>query len=377
MPFDRGNPTFTVCHLPQSLPEDTLVRLQNQAAGSLDEVKHEPQWGWIGNRHLLETTIDEQTAYAGGYLHLGLRQAQRKIPNALLQAECRMQELVRMAEEKLEFLNARAKKEIKQDVINRLLPEMPPQLLGIPFVVDSASQRLYCGTVSARQLDQFCAVFNDTFGFPVIPVTPEEAAEKDFGVSSESIPRLNFSPKQSDNKAAGTIGQDFLTWLWFYSMQHNGVLPKTRQGEFYCVLDGPLLLVNDSDNEDIGSRETAIRKGLPTQSAEAQTALMAGKKLRQAKILCGQGKPGGMADSQTEIVWEVTVDADNFGFRGMKLPEGETLDQDSVFEERINNVHIFIELFFGLYNYFLTQIKDEKQHSAIQKSAQAWVEKWQ
>ncbi len=376
MPFDHGNLTFTVCHLPQALPEDALARFQRQAAGSLEKVKDEPQWGWIGNRHLLETRIDEQTAYSGGYPHLGLRQAQRKIPPALLQAECRMRELMRMAEENLEFLNARAKKEIKQDVIDRLLPEMPPQLLGIPFVVDAQSQRLYCGTASQKQLDQFFAVFAETFGFAPVAITAEEAVEMDFGVAAEALPRLNFSPELTDSMVGGTIGQDFLTWLWYFTSKNNGVLPKTRLGEFFCIVDGPLLLVDDSDS-DRGARETAIRKGLPTQSAEARTALLTGKKLRQAKLLCGLGQAAEVgAGKRAEIAWETAVDADFFTFRGMKLPEGEAMDPDSIFEERINNLHFFLELFFGLFSHFVGLIKDDKKFLETQASIKGWVEQW-
>ncbi len=373
MPFDQGGVTFSLFHLPQPLPDDAVARFQRQAAGELKEVKDEPQWGWIGNRHLLDRVIDEQSAYSGGYLHLGLRQAQRKIPPSLLQAECRMQELTRMAQENLEFLNARARKEIKQDVIARLLPEMPPQLTGIPFYVDSNISRLYCGTVSQKQLDQFCAVFTDTFGFTPVQLTPEETVVKDLDVPAESLERINFSPDLTDNAAGGTLGQDFLTWLWYFTSVNNGKLPKTRLGDFFCLVDGPLVMVDQSEN-DIGAREASIRKGLPTRSQEAQTALRTGKKLRQAKILCGLEGDG--ENSQKEFGWEVNLDADLFGFRSMKLPAGEAMDPESVFEERANSIHTFCELFFGLFGYFLNQIQDQEKFKALQKNARQWVNDW-
>ncbi len=376
MPFDRGSVTFSVFHLPQELPDDALARLQRQSAGPLERIKDEPEWGWVGNPHLLETRIDEQTAYSGGRLHLGLRQAQRKIPAALLQAECRMQELLRMAEDKLEFLNARAKKEIKQDVIDRLLPEMPPQLTGIPFVVDQSEQRLYCGAVSQKQLDQFSLCFSDTFGFTPVQITPEEAVAMQFGITAESLPRLNFSPEQPDHMVGGTIGQDFLTWLWYFTSTNHGALPKTRLGEFFCMVDGPLLMVDESEN-DRGARETSIRKGLPTQSMEAQTALRTGKKLRQARILCGLGQAGAVAAGQpADIGWEVTLDADQFGFRSLKLPEGEAMDADSVFEERLGYVQTFLELTFGLFGRFIAEIRDDDKFMRLQQEVQSWVKKW-
>ncbi|MCF7853193.1 MAG: recombination-associated protein RdgC [Candidatus Pacebacteria bacterium] len=360
MPFESGSVIFRVCHMPQPMPEDALSRFADKAAAPLQYVKDEPQLGWVSGRHLLESRIDEETAYLGGYLRLCLRQAQRKIPASLLQAECRMAELELMSEQGQETVGRKQRKQIKQEVTERLLPDMPPQLTGIHFVVDSSSDKLYVTATSDKQFDTFAAMFHQTVGFEPIPLAPEVVAAEHIQGDISSLATLNFSPEQDDAMAGGTLGESFLTWLWFYLDQRNGVLPKTQLGEFSMMIDGPLVFVADGQ----GALESAIRKGLPTLAAEAKAALMVGKKLRQAKLV--------MARSQAEV-WSVSVDAEHFIFRGLKVPEGEALDPGSIFEERMTNLYVFQTVLMELFKHFIMQLSDGGKTAAIQEEAKAWV----
>ena len=361
MPFDSGSISFQVCSLPQSLPEDLLAKFSKKKAPPLEHAKDEPQLGWVSGRHLLETQIDDKTAYLGGYIHLSLRQAQRKIPAQLLRAQCRMAELELMAEKGLDRIGRKQKKQIKEDVTERLLPKMPPQLSGIPFVVDSPSNRLYVGATSDKQLDTFMAYFHQTLGFEPVPLTPDVLAAEQLGKDPSDLPRLNFAPETPNEEAGGTLGQNFLTWLWFFLNQREGALPKTQLGEFHMAIDGPLVLVA----EGAGALETSLRKGLPTLSAEAKAGLSVGKKLRQAKLSLGRSR---------QEVWTVTVDADNFVFRSLKVPPGEALDPGSAFEERMTNLYVFHTVLTELFKYFLTQLTDTSKVADIQKSGKRWVE---
>ena len=62
MPFERGTLAVTMFSLPESMPENYLELFSQYKAGNLDAVKDEPQVGWVGGRHLLETTIAERIA---------------------------------------------------------------------------------------------------------------------------------------------------------------------------------------------------------------------------------------------------------------------------------------------------------------------------
>ncbi|MBT3288877.1 MAG: recombination-associated protein RdgC [Victivallales bacterium] len=360
MSLDQGNLTFRICHLPQPMPEDAIEKFAEKAAQSLDQLRDEPQWGWVSARHLLERRIDDETAMLGGYLYLCLRQAERKIPSALLTAECRMVELTQMAEKQTDRLNRKERKTIKEQVVERLLPTMPPQLSGNYFTVDPGDGLLYVTATSQKQLDMFLGLFCKTVGFEPVPLLPEIAAADMFDVDPEAVRPLNLSPVLPDGEAGGTLGQNFLTWLWCFLEERNGVLPQSKLGEFSMMIDGPLVFVS----EGAGAFESVIRKGLPTISAEAKAALTVGKKLRQAKLILSRGRGEE---------WSVTVDADEFIFRGLKLPEGEALDPGSVFEERMTNLYVFQKVFFALVQRFLTEMSDDGKRDAFQKMAKKWV----
>jgi hypothetical protein len=360
MPFDQGNVTFRMCALPKPMPEDALERFAKDAAPSLEYLRDEPQWGWVSPRHLLERRIDEQTAVIGGYLHLCLRQAERKIPSALLKAECRMAELVRMEETNSEHLNRKDRKTIKEEVVERLLPQMPPQLSGIYFTVDSGENMLYVTATSQKQLDMFLGLFCKTIGFEPVPLLPDIVASDIAKIDPDAIPPVNFSPELPDSDATGSLGQNFLTWLWFFQEERGGVLPQSKLGEFSLMVDGPLVFVAEGP----GAFESSIRKGMPTLSAEAKAALTVGKKLKRAKLILARGRGEE---------WSVTLDADEFVFRGLKLPEGEAMDPGSIFEERMTNIYVFQKVFLALFQRFLEEFSDTSKVAAFQENAKQWV----
>ncbi len=360
MAFDQGPMTFRVCHLPKPLPKDALGRFAAAAAPPLESLRDEPVWGWVSGRHLLERRIDQETATLGGYLHLCLRKAERRIPPGLLRAECRLAELTQMAAAKTDRLSHKERKAIKEEVIERLLPQMPPQLSGVPFTVDTPDNVLYVSAPGQAALDTFLGKFCDAIGFEPIPLTPENAATTLFGVDPKSVMALNFAPEIPDGEAGGTLGQNFLTWLWWFQEERKGVLPQTKLGEFGLLLDGPLVFVAKGP----GAYESVVRKGTPTLSAEAKAALSVGKKLRRAKLT--------LARARGEE-WSVTVDADEFVFRGLRVPEGEAMDPGSIFEERLGNLYIFQKVFFALFQRFLNEFREPAKVQEFQEQAKKWV----
>jgi hypothetical protein len=352
--------TFRVCHLPQPLPKDALERFAAAAAPPLESVRDEPVWGWVSGRHLLERRVDQETSVLGGYLHLCLRKAERRIPPALLRAECRLAELTQMAANKSGHIGRKERKAIKEEVTQRLLPQMPPQLSGVPFTVDAPDSVLYVAAASQSLLDTFLGLFCKAIGFEPVALTPEVAAATLFDISPDSVPALNFSPELPDSQASGTLGQNFLTWLWFFQEERNGVLPQTKLGEFSLLVDGPLVFVAEGP----GAYESTLRKGVPTISAEAKAALTVGKKLRRAKLV--------LARARGEQ-WSVTVDADEFVFRGLKVPDGEAMDPGSVFEERLGNLYIFQKVFLALFQRFLLEFREPGKVQGFQEKARKWV----
>ena len=134
------------------------------------------QRGWVTGRHLLDTMINEDSARYGGWVRLALRLAERKVPAALLQAECRMEELAVQAAEGKPFLRAKERAEIRRGVMERLLPSMPPQLRAIPFVYLPEATWLYVSALPNSAWDVFHAALVSTLGLSGSPATPEVLA---------------------------------------------------------------------------------------------------------------------------------------------------------------------------------------------------------
>lgn len=354
MPFDNGNLSFCVYKLEEELPENYLELFQEKAACKLEDVKDEASNGWTG-RHLLERNIDKDSALIGDLVYMHFRSAVRKVPTSLMNAECMQRELALMQADNLSTLSRKKKKEIKEEVTDLLLPDMPPTLSGTPFVIDPESNMLYVGTSSIKQADSLVALLIETLNIEVIPRTPMLMSRELLGQNA-SIDVLDFCGKNLADDEEHILGRDFLTWIWYLVEQEGAAFTVPDVGEFEIAIDGPLAL----QAENIGAYESILRKGIPTQSPEAQIALQAGKKLKSAKVMLSRG----------DEIWSFTFDADNFVFRSTKLPDGEALDRVTKFEERAGFLHTFQESFFHLYNLFLVCMygdDSEKNLEAIQE----------
>lgn len=359
MPFEHGPVSFRMLQLPRALPPDAVDRFADCAAPPLSASSEGEVRGWVTGRHLLDRDINPQTAYFGGHLRLTLLTAERKIPSALLQAECRMEELAVQAAKDAPFLSRRERAEIKRSVEDRLRPQMPPQLSGIPIVHSEAANVVYAAAPSLRQLDALSAFWLHTLGFNTVPCDPETLAEQVTGRNAAQWAPASFSPDLRDEQIEGGPGREFLTWLWMLAEQRGGLVSDPAHGEVAVTIEGPLRLVGEGK----GAHETVLRHGQPLLSAETTTALRGGKLLRSARCLLGRG----------DDVYAATVDADEFVFRALALPEREAADPITRFQDRIRDLDDFRELFLVLYRAFLRERTDAAAWHAAQADIHRWV----
>ncbi|MGE4489217.1 MAG: recombination-associated protein RdgC [Kiritimatiellales bacterium] len=355
MAFESGSLSFRMFYLPGELPDTLHEQFADDVLGSIDHLLDEELHGWVGPRHLLDREIHEGTVWPSGFLRLTLCQAQRKIPASLLRAECRIEEMVWMQAEHRDYVNRQQKSEIKQQVIERLLPQMPPQLKGIDLCGDPRTKTLYASALSDKQLDAFLLNFGKTTGIKLVPVDPVSAAWSEASCRADQWPRWGFAAEQWADCAPG---REFLMWLWFMSEAKGGEVNLPDGGTFAVLVEGPLLF----DQEEQG--ETAIRKGEPMVSAETRAALLSGKKLRRAKLTLARGG---------EEVWTCTLDADSFVVRSLKLPKTEAIDAAGRFQERMEMVDTFRLVFLGLYSTFCKLRDDETSCKALDGEMREWM----
>jgi recombination associated protein RdgC len=179
-----------------------------------------------------------------------------------------------------------------------------------------------------------------------------------------SFPPKSFSFNVPDTCADITAGREFLTWLWYCSEMRGGLHRSDTIGQFAYMIDGPL----DFVLEGRGAHETIMKKGEPLLAAETKAALLAGKTLKQARIIFARG----------EEVWACSLDADVFAFKGLKLPPTESFDRVGKFQERMIHLVTFRTLFLELFTTYLAErsnnwetISNEIKHWVQNRAVQA------
>lgn len=359
MSFESGSVSFRMLYIPRDLPADAVARFAQHAAPPIDTLGDGLIQGWVTGRHLLDRKITEDTARHGGYLRLTLMQAERKIPEALLRAECRMEELAHIQAHGLDRLSQSARRDIRESITKRLLPQMPPTLKGLYMVHDARTRLVYTSALSDKQLDAFQIGFSLALGFGGVPVLPETAALQRKKTSIKDWAPCSFSPEVEDEEVMADPGLDFLTWLWFAAETRGGMFKLDKLGDWGVMLEGPLTFVR----EGTGAHETVVRRGEPLVSAEAKAALLAGKKLRRGKLTLARG----------DLSFTCTFDGPAFIVRGLKLPEGEKLDAVSKFQERMTFVDLFKEALLSLFDRFVEERLDARKWKSSREEIHAWV----
>ncbi|MDF7806540.1 recombination-associated protein RdgC [Pontiellaceae bacterium B12219] len=359
MGFEKGSLSFRMYFAGRDLGVEDIEKFSAAALPPLNTLVEEEVHGWVAGRHLLDRNITEENAFLGGYLRLTLTQAKKTVPSSLLQAECAVEEMAVMEAEDKNYLNQQMRSEIKKQVKERLLPDMPPQLKGIDFVFDERSHMIYASATSEKQVDAFVLSLMQTTGCSATPADPETIAAKDSGINVQNWGPCSFSDEIEDGMVDGTAGREFLMWLWYCSEKRGGISNIPDVGEIAYMVEGPLTFVMEGK----GAHEITLRKGEPMLSAEARTALISGKKLKKAKVQFVRG----------EEVWAFTFDADEFIFRSLKLPQTETFDRVGKFQERMVFLETFRQAFFHLFSEFAKERNESNDWKTTKDEMRKWV----
>jgi len=361
MAFDSGSVSFRMFYLPRPIPSPEHEGFLQRVAPPLDTIRDQPVFGWVTGRYLLDRKIDDQNAFIGGWLRLTLLQAERKIPASLLRAEIMQEEIVRLAVSGNEYLARKEKQEIKQEISDRLLPTMPPQLKGMGFVHRPGQGEVYAETLAEKQVDVFVSYLREAIGFTPELMTPESLAIRLGRTDSREWYPASYSDEVEPERVSPLAGHDFMTWLWFEAETHPDKVRLDDGGHVGLMLEGPLTLVMEGG----GAHETSLRKGNPLASAEAKACLLAGKKLRKATINLVAG----------DKVWRFGFDGETFAVRGLKLiaAEGGASDPVSRFQDRMLQVEMVKDLLLGLYTRFVKERADSKRWEKTMLAMREWV----
>ena len=263
MSFESGSISCRMFYLPQPLPDNALARFKARMVPPLDTLGEGQLHGWVGGRHLLDRNLDESSAYLAGYLRIALMCAEKKIPESLLRAQCRMDEIAYIKSSGQQEIDRKNRTRIRKENIDRLLPSMPPQLKGMTLIHKPGSDLLFAEALSDSQLEVLQAHLRETIGFTLAPIDPLTAAAHRHQLDLRSLKPSSFSPECEDEDADSGPGRDFLTWLWFFSEARGGIARFPDLGEFGVALDGTLTFFMEGDGAMKRSCATAIPNSAP------------------------------------------------------------------------------------------------------------------
>ena len=157
------------------------------------------------------------------------------------------------------------------------------------------------------------------------------------------------------------LGEEFLTWLW-YSLDTTGGDFEVGEGRSIAVAIDDFLAFAARDDDET---EQTLRKGMPTHSQEARTALRNGRRLRKAKLIVAEGP----------MQFGATLDGTTMCLSGIKLPD-DAEDCESARDRNLDRAANFLhlhELLGELYAAFLRdRLRPDYLHTAGERQAQ-WM----
>ena len=355
MSFERGSITLRVfkARPGSTMPSDAIERIAKDAIQPMELIPEEGSCGWATGRYLLDRNITEESVTVAGRIRLTLVKAEKKIPAALFKAECKQEELAALSASGKNFLNRQERSEIAKAVKDRMFPAMPPSLSGIDVV--RSDTEFYSTASSDKQVDLLTSSWKKTIGSEIFPYTPTLAAQMLGKYDLKSLKSTSFSAEMTDAEVEQDLGLEFLTWLWYYSEVCGGI-----NDNYGFALEGPFTFVHEGN----GAHEIVVRKGNPGIAKEAKSALLAGKKLKKAKLTVVKG----------DLAWTCSIDGREWTFGSLKLPKSEMVDPVGVFEERMLSIGYFIEAIEGVFKKFLSIRTDGAKWNKEIEGIRSWVE---
>ncbi len=142
-----------------------------------------------------------------------------------------------------------------------------------------------------------------------------------------------------------TLGQEFLTWLWYNSEEKNGTYHTIEGQNPYVVYISNRIVVRGGEGDAI---ETASVSGVNSSLKEAKLGLTIGKLVVSA--LVHLEKEG--------LEWKVGIKAEDFALNSFKTPAVSKEDKDddnpdALFLEKIYFIEQGLDLINDCYQQFL------------------------
>lgn len=289
--------------------EEIKRKLENFTAPKLNTVDTEIVTGWSDAENLTSTDFSK-ALIAEKYLYVNMRIAVKKLPAELF----KMMTAQKFAEYKdqtgKDIIPSKVKKELKEEVAQKLLPMIAPTLKNI-WVIFTDDGTVFAGTTSKSEKDLLFDLVYKTLGIDLESIT----FEKSFG----SIPHAEF----------------FTDIFRFYDI-------ADPENSYYTV-HSPFALESTEESPCV---KTGLSGLNVEDSAELKTALKEGKLFSKIRLSANAELfekyliPGFVDEND---IFTFTIDA-NSNLNGVVLPECDSLTFGELMVERVELLKTLFKL---------------------------------
>ena len=350
--------------VPDGLWAEIPQLLKKGAILDIDETSDTQADGWVSFDDYLDTTWQAGPPQKGAYLAFSLRLDIRRVPAGVLRKHL----VLALKREKAEnekngkkFISRERRKELKELVQISLSRRFLPVPGEFNVIWNTANNEIWFASTQEKMIELFAQRFLDTFKLHIEQLTPSALALSMLGKESEEA---IHDADEVDESLEGSLGRDFLTWLWFRS----DVAPsfsRTDDGQPFQVSMEKRVTVTGGEGSE--RETTSVSANIDSSLSEARLGLRRGKKVTSALIHL----------TKDEFGFDVSVKAGDFSLNSLKTPKIDKADRDddpdSLFLEKVFLLETAVHLMDCLYRQFLDLRLDQDSWEKTTDKMMKWM----
>lgn len=350
MGIQSATATFTRFFVPDPAIEDFWAYVETcLKAGCFREPDdfQEQTVGFATWEDFFDSDFETDAYHKGEYVAFSFRLDQRKVPSIVLKKFMREAILKYRAENEGRWPSRNERQEIQENMENMLMNRSLPQPSSCEVVWNPAARSMVVGATAARMLDAFLEHFEKHFRLYPVPLYHVHWALNVIPLEARDRERLSgmVSTKSPQALEEGRfLGNDFLTWLWFFIEQDEGNVRLEGGKEAQVHLGERMVLTLPG----VG-KERVVCTTQANALHEARTALRQGKLVDEIQLFLMVG------DNE----YLLTLDSGLWAVKGLKSPKQmrdfKEDDEDSFFLEKMFFLEEVTNALNTLYARFLAE----------------------
>ena len=351
--------------VPNELWADIPQLLKKGAILDIDDTTDTQADGWVSFDDYLDTTWQAGPPQKGAYIAFSLRVDTRRVPAGVVRKHL----VLALKREKAEnekngrkFISRERRKELKEQVQMALRKRFLPVPGEFNVIWNTANNEIWFASTQTKVLELFVQRFLDTFKLHIEQLTPPDLALSMLGKESDEA---IHDADEVDESFDGSLGRDFLTWIWFQSDVAHSFF-RTDDGQPFQVSMEKRVTVTGFCGMD--RETTSMATWFPSKSLlEARVGLRRGKKVTSALIHL----------TKDEFGFDVSVKAADFSLNSLKTPKIDKADRDddpdSLFLEKVFLLETAVHLMDCLYRQFLDLRLDQDSWEKTTDKMMQWM----